>query len=244
MNQGTVRHHKGEGHRKRLKQRFLESGLEGFHDYEVIELLLSLNTPRKDCKQSAKLLLERFKTLQAVMEARTEELIQVNGVGTANCLGIKLIKEVADRYLKSRIISKDVVNNPKDLAQYLRHAIGHKNKEVFAAVYLDAQNRVLTSEILFTGTLTQSSVYVREVILAALAHHAASIIFAHNHPSGSFTPSASDIQITKELFIALNFIGIAVLDHMIISRDGEFSFAENGLMNQFKNRWETIKNDG
>ena len=144
--------HKGEGHRKRLRDKFLKSGLQGFHDYEVIELLLSLNTPRKDCKQSAKLLLKRFKTFQAVLAASHESLCEIEGVGPANSLGIRLIKEVADRYLEARIISKDVVQNPKDLMEYLNHTIGHKTKEVFAGIFLDAKNMVLTSKILITGT--------------------------------------------------------------------------------------------
>ena len=107
--------HKGEGHRRRLKERFFKNGLKGFHDYEVIELLLSLNTPRKDCKQSAKQLLKRFKTFQAVLEADKGSLCEIKGVGPSNSLGLRLIKEVADRYLEARIISKDVVQNPNDL---------------------------------------------------------------------------------------------------------------------------------
>ena len=111
---------RGQGHRKRLRERFLKSSLKGFHDYEVIELLLSLNTPRKDCKQSAKLLLKQFKTFQAVLEASHESLCDIEGVGPANSLGIRLIKEVSDRYLEARIISRDVVQNPQDLMAYLK----------------------------------------------------------------------------------------------------------------------------
>ena len=131
--------HKGKGHRKRLREKFLKSGLKGFHDYEVIELLLSLNTPRKDCKESAKLLLKQFKTLQGVFEARSDDLCKIKGIGPANSFGIKLIKQVSDRYLENKIISKDVVQNPHDLQQYLNQIIGHKTKEVFAGIFLDAK---------------------------------------------------------------------------------------------------------
>jgi DNA repair protein RadC len=229
----TVRH-KGEGHRKRLRERFLQSGLQGFHDYEVLELLLSLNTPRKDCKQSAKELLKRFKTLPAVMEARPEELKAIEGVGPANCLGIRLIKEVADRYLETRIISRDVLKNQEDLLAYLKHSICHKTKEVFAAIFLDAKNRVLTSKILFTGTLTTSAIYPREVIINAIQHNCASVIFAHNHPSGDADPSKSDIKITKKLFYALKYVEIVLHEHIIIAQNGIFSFAANGLIS----KWE------
>ncbi|MBT3386676.1 MAG: DNA repair protein RadC [Desulfobacula sp.] len=230
--------HKGEGHRKRLRNRFLKSGLQGFHDYEVIELLLSLNTPRKDCKQSAKLLLKQFKTFQGVLEAGHKSLCEIQGVGPANSLGIRLIKEVSDRYLEVKIISKDVVQNPKDLMEYLNHTIGHKTKEVFAGIFLDAKNRVLISEILFTGTLTTSSVYPREVIISALQHNAAAIIFAHNHPSGDVEPSISDIQITKKLFFALKYVGIILHEHMIIGNEGFYSFAAQGLITKFNKEFE------
>ncbi|RLC03683.1 MAG: hypothetical protein DRH34_05330 [Deltaproteobacteria bacterium] len=230
--------HKGEGHRRRLKERFFKNGLKGFHDYEVIELLLSLNTPRKDCKQSAKQLLKRFKTFQAVLEADKGSLCEIKGVGPSNSLGLRLIKEVADRYLEARIISKDVVQNPNDLMEYLNQTIGHKTKEVFAAIFLDAKNRVLTSKILFTGTLTTSSVYPREVIISALQHNAAAVIFSHNHPSGDVEPSKSDILITKKLLFALKYVGIILHEHMIIGNEGFYSFAAQGLISMFNKEFE------
>ena len=230
--------HKGEGHRKRLRNRFFKSGLQGFHDYEVIELLLTLNTPRKDCKQSAKQLLKQFKTFQGVLEAGHKSLCEIQGVGPENSLGIRLIKEVSDRYLEVKIISKDVVQNPKDLMEYLNHTIGHKTKEVFAGIFLDAKNRVLISKILFTGTLTTSSVYPREVIISALQHNAAAIIFAHNHPSGDVEPSISDIKMTKKLFFALKYVGIILHEHMIIGNKGFYSFAAQGLITKFNKEFE------
>ena len=232
--------HKGLGHRLRLKERFLKNGLNGFHDYEVIELLLSLNTPRKDCKQSAKQLLKRFKTFQGVLEANIESLCEINGVGPANSFGIRLIKQVSDRYLESRIIEKDVVENQSDLIDYLNQTIGHKNKEVFLAVFLDAKNRVLISKILFEGTLTTSSVYPREVIIRALQHNAAAVIFAHNHPSGDVEPSTSDIQITKKLCLALKYVGIIVHEHMIVGTQGIYSFAAHGLITDFNKEFDKI----
>jgi len=233
--------HKGEGHRKRLRDRFLNAGLQGFHDYEVIELLLSLNTPRKDCKQAAKLLLKKFKTFQGVLEADPLSLCEIHGVGPSNSMGIRLIKEVSDRYLEFKIISKDVVQNPKDLLEYLSHVIGHKSKEVFVGIFLDVKNRVLTSKILFTGTLTTSSVYPREVIISALQHNAAAVIFAHNHPSGDVEPSQSDIQITRKLFFALRYVGIILHEHMIVGNEGFYSFAAQGLISIINKEFEAVK---
>ena len=230
--------HKGIGHRKRLRKRFLESGLAGFLDYEVIELLLTLNTPRKDCKDSAKELLGRFKTLPGVFEADPAELARVKGVGPSNILGIKLIKEVADRYLEKRLMTKEFVKNSKDLRDYLKHFISHRNREVFIGIFLDAKNRIIASEILFTGSLTSSSVYPREVIQKAIGHRAAGLIFAHNHPSGDSSPSKEDISITKRLVSACRHIGIVVHEHMITGEDICYSFADNGLIEEFNRAFE------
>lgn len=236
----TTPTNKGDGHRKRLREKFLASGLSGFHDYEVIELLLSLNTPRKDCKPSAKLLMKRFKTFQGVLEAGAENLCLVDGVGKENSLGILLIKAVGDRYLESKILSRDVVKNSEDLMDYLNHVIGYKAKEHFMGIFLDAKNRVLASEILFTGSLTSSSVYPREVVIHAIAHKAAGVIFAHNHPSGDITPSKSDLNITKKLMFAMNNVGIVMHEHIITGSQGVFSFAEKGLISKFNSELEQI----
>ncbi len=235
---GTKQIHKGSGHRKRLRKRFLESGLSGFQDYEVIELLLTINTPRRDCKDSAKELLRRFRSFQGVCEASSSELAQVKGVGTSNIFGIKLVKAVADRYLEKRLLSKIMVNNSDDLKNYLNHFISHRNKEVFVAIFLDAKNRVISSEILFKGTLTSSSVYPREVIAKAIEQRAAALIFAHNHPSGDSRPSAEDIAITKRLVCACRYVGIVVHEHVITGEDTFYSFAEDGLIEKFNREFE------
>ena len=227
-----------QGHRKRLREKFLQNGLAGFLDYEVIELLLTLNTPRRDCKSTAKELISKFKTLQGVFEANQEELSRVNGVGEANIFGLKLIKEVADRYLQKKVAGRDVITNSNDLIHYLKNAIGQRTKEVFAGVFLDAKNRVNALEILFQGTLTMSSVYPREVIIKALEHRAASIIFAHNHPSGDFSPSPEDIAITRRLVFACRHVGITVHEHIITGDAGYYSFADHGYIAEFNREFE------
>lgn len=227
---GTSRSHKGAGHRERLRGRFLSSGLSGFHDYEVIELLLTLATPRKDCKSTAKAALRQFKTLQGVFEASPKALCEVEGIGPKNLIGIKLIKAVADRFLERKLIKKDPLNNSKDLFDYLYHSIRDKNRECFKVVFMDAKNKVIAVETLFKGTLTASAVYPREVILAALRHHAAALIFAHNHPSGDPKPSPDDVSLTRQLICACRVMGITVHDHLIIGDDTYFSFADQGYI--------------
>ena len=224
--------HKGEGHRRRLRERFLESGLAGFHDYEVIELLLTLGTPRKDCKDAAKAALARFKTLQGVLEAPEHELCEIDGIGPKNSWGFKLIKAISDRYLEKKLINKNPVNNSKELFDYLYHSIRDKSREYFKIIFLDSKNRVISTETHSEGTLTASSVYPREVVYSAIRHKAAALIFAHNHPSGDPKPSAEDIAITRQLVFAGQVMGITVHEHIIIGDNCYFSFADHGHIAQ------------
>lgn len=224
MGDENIRPNKGKGHRKRLRDKFLDSGLTGFHDYEVVELLLTLATPRKDCKDAAKAAMRQFKTLQGVLEASPKALCEVPGIGPINLFGIKLIKAVADR--------------SKELFEYLYHGIRDKTRECFNVVFLDAKNRVIASETLFEGTLTASSVYPREVILAALDHHAAALIFAHNHPSGDPKPSQEDIAVTRQLVFACRVVSITVHEHLIIGDNRYFSFADEGYISRMNREYE------
>jgi len=230
--------HKGAGHRGRLRERFLEAGLEGFQDYEVIELLLTLATPRKDCKDAAKAALKKFKTLQGVMEASHHELCELTGVGPKNSLGLKLIKAVCDRYLEKKLIDKNPVNNSKELFDFLYHGIRDKSREFFKIIFLDSKNRVISTETHSEGTLTASSVYPREVVYAALRHKAAALIFAHNHPSGDPQPSAEDLAITRQLVFAGKVMGITVHEHIIIGDNCYYSFADRGHIAQMGREYQ------
>ena len=221
---------KSAGHRQRLRDRFLKSGLDGFADYEVIELLLTLGTPRKDRKDAAKAALNRFKTLPGVLDATPADLGQVPGIGPINLFGLKLVPAVSRRYLQQRLEGKTPLTNSRELFDYLNHTIRDKKRECFVAIYLDAKNRVIADEVLFTGTLTASAVYPREVVGAALAHTAAAVIFAHNHPSGDPAPSPDDMAITRKLVQACSLMGITVHEHLIIGTEGYFSFADHGHM--------------
>jgi DNA repair protein RadC len=229
MNNST---HKGAGHRQRLREKFLQSGLTGFHDYEVIELLLTLATPQKDCKDPAKDALKRFKTFQGVIEASPKELCEVKGIGPKNLLGIKLIQAVARRYLKKRLINKDTLSNTREVLAYLNHTIKNKKQECFMAIFMDAKNNAIATETLFTGTLSGADIYPREVLTAALKHNAAALMFAHNHPSGHSDPSPEDVLITRQLVFACKLIGITVHEHIVIGENEHFSFAENGYIHK------------
>ena len=230
--------HKGEGHRERLREKFLTSGLDGFHDYEVIELLLTLATPRKDCKDQAKAALKRFKTLQGVIEAPPEHLQEIKGLGPKNIFGIKFVQAVAERYLQKKLISKDPIRSSKELFDYLYHSLRDKKREIFKVVFLDAQNKIIAIEDLFEGTLNASNVYPREVVQTALRHHAAGLFLVHNHPSGEPKPSREDRLITRELIHACRVMGVTVHEHLIIGDNTYFSFADCGYIAEMNREYE------
>lgn len=218
------------GHRDRLRDRFLKSGLEGFHDYEIIELLLTIGTPRRDCKRAAKQLLKSFGSLKAVLEAEPKELRIVKGVGPKNIFGLKIAQAVARRYLSDRVVKQDFIRSSTDVLEFLTHNLRDRNREVFMVIYLNGRNQILQMEELFEGTLTSSVVYPREVVKRALAHNAAALVFVHNHPSGNPAPSRDDLKITEKLKTAAKAVEIAVHDHIIIAGNEHYSFAEDGLI--------------
>jgi DNA repair protein RadC len=222
-----------EGHRKRLRQRFMKSGISGFHDYEIVELLLTLGTPRKDCKQEAKEALKTFKTLRGVLEAPPEELQEIRGIGPHNIFGIKLVQEVARRFLKEKILDAPICKSSREVFDYLYHSMRDLKKEVFKVIFLDGKTQIMEIEDLFEGTLNSSSIYLREVMKSAIKKNAANLIFVHNHPSGSPEPSGSDEDVTKDLVFAGNLMQIRVLDHIIIGDNKYYSFADEGLIEEY-----------
>ena len=222
------------GHRERLREKFIKSGLKGFHDYEIVELLLSLGTPRKDCKRQAKEVIKRFKTLRGALSASLEELQQIEGIGPHSAFGIKLVQEVAREFLKEQIIDKPIYKSAQEIFDYLYHSMRDLKKEVFKVVYLNSQNRIIETADLFEGTLSSSAISPREIMESAIKHNAASLIFVHNHPSGNPEPSANDKQVTRDLVYAGSIMQVRVLDHIIIGNNRYFSFAGEGLIEEYE----------
>jgi len=222
------------GHRKRLREKFLRSGLAGFHDYEIIELLLTLGSPRRDCKQQAKKVVEKFKTLRGALAASPQELQQIEGIGPHSAFGIKLVREVAAEFLRQKIVDKPVYKSAKEIFDYLYHSMRDLKKEIFKVIYLNTQNQIIDTADLFEGTVDSSSISPREVIENAIKHNATSLIFVHNHPSGNPEPSPNDKQVTRDLVYAGSIMQIKVLDHIIIGGNKYFSFAAEGLIEEYE----------
>ena len=233
-----------QGHRKRLRERFIKSGLKGFHDYEIIELLLTLGSPRKDCKQQAKEAIKKFKTLRGVLEASPEELQQISGIGPHSAFGIKLVQEVAREFLKEKILDKPIYKSSQEVFDYLYHSMRDLKKEVLKVIYLSSQNQIIDTADLFEGTINASSISPREVVESAIKLYAASLIFVHNHPSGNPEPSQSDKEVTRDLVYAGRIMQIKVLDHIIIGENRYFSFASDGLIEEYELDFLNLKLKG
>ena len=230
-----------EGHRKRLKERFNQSGLVAFLDYEIVELLLTLGTARKDCKPQAKEAINRFRTLRGVLEAPPEELRKIKGITAHNIFVIKFMQEVAREFLRKEVIDRPYYRSSKEVFDYLYHSMRDLKKEVFKVMFLDSQNCVVEIEDLFEGTLNASAIYPREIIQSAVKHNAAALIFVHNHPAGNPQPSDNDKQITQDLVFTGNIMQIKVLDHIIIGENRYFSFADSGLIEEYNSDFLSLK---
>jgi DNA repair protein RadC len=222
------------GHRKRLREKFLKLGLSGFHDYEIVELLLSLGTPRKDCKEPAKEAIKRFKTLRGVMEAPVEDLQEIDGIGAHSAFGIKLVQEVAREFLKAKILDRPFYKSSQEVFDYLYHAMRGLKKEVFKVIYLNSQNQIIDTANLSEGTVNSSAVSPRDVVEGAVKSNAVALIFVHNHPSGNPEPSNSDKGLTRELVFIGRIMRIKVLDHIIIGDNRYYSFTGEGLIEEYE----------
>ena len=224
---------KGAGHRGRLRDRFLKNGLEGFSETEVVELLLSFGTPRSDCKNPARELLIKFGTFSKIIEAPIAALQEVPGVGPKNCFALHFIHAVAKYYLKQRLTGKRYLHSSQEVRDYLSYTLRGMKKEVLTVIFLDSSHAIIDSTIVAEGTLNINTVYPREIIKQALEYHAAALIIAHNHPSGSLQPSLQDMKLTKNLLLLCSSMQMQLLDHLIIG-DGCYSFADNGHLEEIR----------
>jgi DNA repair protein RadC len=217
------------GHRNRLRERFRKTGLEAFQDYEALELLLAYAIPRRDVKPLAKELVSRFGDFRGVLDAPFEELLSVKGIKEHAATYLKAVKASHTLYLQKQSRRTGVtVSSTGALLDYCRSAMGGLRDEQFRAVFLNSRNEVIADEVIHEGTVNQSVVYPRRVIERALHYKATALIFVHNHPGGACRPSREDMAVTQELVRVARGLGIAVHDHLIICKDGHYSFRERG----------------
>jgi DNA repair protein RadC len=220
------------GHRQRLRERFLRAGIDGMADYEVVELLLTLAVPRMDVKQPAKALIARFGNLRGILDAPLEDLRSVRGIGEVTPIALQIVKAAASLYLKQSAEDIGTAAISDTLVDFWRVRIGALRNEVFEVAYLDSAQRLLRegTERLQEGTIDRSVVYPRRIVEGALRRGAAALILAHNHPTGDVNPSDSDRLLTRAVVLAAETIQLRIVDHLIVSADGSFSFRKAGLM--------------
>ena len=215
----------------RPREKLIARGASALADAELLALLLRTGVAGKNVLQLAQQLLERFGGLSGLLHTGAEDLKSVKGLGgSAKRSELIAVLELARRAMGEKLRERAVFDSPDAVKQYLQLHIGQRSYEVFAVVFLDVQHRMLALEEMFRGTLTQTSVYPREVVTRAIHHHAAAVVLAHNHPSGSIEPSRADESLTQTLRAALALVDVRVLDHIIVSPGQSLSMAEKGLL--------------
>ena len=226
-----------QGHRERIKEKFLKNGIDGFAEYEILELLLTYCIPRKDTKPIAKELLNKFKSLDNVFKADFDKLSAIDGLGKNSIAFLKLIGDLPSIIYKDELKNKKLVDketlkisNKDILLKYLRNKIGYEEIEKFYVLYLSSSNEVIEFEENSVGTLDRSSVYPREIYKKIINLNAKSVILAHNHPSDNITPSKCDSELTNEIAKGLKNFGALLIEHIIITKNSYFSFLEEGLI--------------
>jgi DNA repair protein RadC len=218
------------GHRDRLRDRAAAGGLAAVPDYELLELILYRSIPRGDVKPLAKQLLARFGGLGGVFGATAEELKTVRGVGEAVARDLKLVHEASLRTAREQVGRRTVISSWSALLAYVKTALAHEAREQFRVLFLDKKNQLIADEVMNRGTVDHAPVYPREVMRRALELAASAVILVHNHPSGDPTPSAADVDMTRQVVEAGRPLRITVHDHLVVGRDGVASFKALGLM--------------
>ena len=224
------------------REKLLARGAQALADAELLAILLRTGIVGKGVLQLAQELLDPpasdgsggvgggFGGIGGLLQASSSDLSRIKGLGPAKCAELIAVMELARRALAQQLRTREVFDSPNAVKHYLQLHLAAKGHEVFAVLFLDAQNRLLAMEELFRGTLTQTSVYPREVVLRALHHQAAAVVLAHNHPSGSVQPSRADEALTQTLKTTLALVDVRVLDHVIVAPGQALSMAEKGLL--------------
>lgn len=218
------------GHRSRVRKKFLNSLGEELHEYELLEILLFAASPRQDTKPLAKKLIAKFGDISAVVNADIEMLKNIDGLGEAAIVQIKVVAKIMQRVLKNHAKAKPLLNNWQVVVDYAFASLKDLNHEVFRVLFLDKKHQLIEDELLAIGENDHVLVSAKAIAKKALLLAASSVILMHNHPSGDLRPSASDIKVTNEIIAVLKGLEIKILDHLIISSQGYFSFKEGGLV--------------
>lgn len=219
------------GHRARLRQRFVRGGAEAFSEHELLELLLTFSIPRKDTKDTAKRLLSEFGSLHEVLNASTEKLTIVEGVGQTSAILMRLVRDFYRPSVFASGTPRAEIMNTESAANLLRAEFATATEEKFLVLFLDVSSRLLKISVLSEGTIDRAAVYPRKVAQEAIGTGAAAVILAHNHPRSSPVPSQADKLLTRQLCNSLMPIGVEILDHIILGEHDFYSFAKAGDLN-------------
>jgi DNA repair protein RadC len=215
---------------ERPREKLIKLGAGALSDAELLAIFLRIGVRGKTAVDLARDLLTKFGSLNGIYAADEKQISQVHGMGASKYAQLQAIFEMSRRALNEQIQQKDILSSPQQVREFLILRLANALKEVFVVLFLDAQNRLIATEEMFSGTLTQTSVYPREVVKRALHYNAASVMFAHNHPSGVAKQSRADELITQELKKALALVDVRVLDHFIVAGNQTLSFVEIGLL--------------
>ncbi len=221
-----------QGHRKRLRERFLKNGLETFADYEVVELLLTLVIPRIDVKPLAKNLLSKFGNLRGILDADIAELSAVKGVGETSAAHLHFLRKLVPIYMRQDVAGESILlDRVEKLVDLFKPNLANERLEAMDAVYLNSQLELVHGPVRVSqGDVCGANIGLRKIISLALENSAASVVIAHNHPGGRCRPSPEDIDFTKKLSLACKPIRVCVIEHLIICKNSFYSFCRNGHM--------------
>jgi len=221
-----------EGHRERLKQRFLNGGAAALHDYELLELLLFSGIPRRDTKPLAKALLAKFGSFAGVLSADLAALKQMDGMTPSAAVSLKVVAAASTHFLASQLRGQEVFTNWQKLLDYCYSKIAYLGVEELHLLFLDSKNQLICDEVHQRGTVDQAAAYPREILKRALVLGASALIVVHNHPSGDPEPSAQDIRLTNELALSARLLNIRLHDHLVVGKKGILSFKALGLLQE------------
>ena len=222
------------GHRQRCREKFV-SCRDSMKDYELIEMILFFAFPRKDTKNIAKILMDKFKNITNLINADVDQLKSVNGIGDSVICVLKLFQEVHLRMLKENIEEDDIkLNSIANVVKYCKSKIGHLVHEEVLILFIDNSGNLVYEDVISSGSVNEVNVYKNLIITKATQNGACGILMVHNHPSGNSKPSQADIELTAEMYKLLKQVKMDLVDHIIVSRNDIYSFVERGMMNKIR----------